>query len=917
MKNKLILSCIVAILGAFSAHAVPKFQNVHLIKNASGAFENQAIGAKVTLIKNSQRWTADTVYIIDRLTFVEAPAVLTIEPGTIVRMEQKTTGGTSVTDPADVGTLIICRGAKIVANGTSESPIIITNIDDPFVPGGDITIPNKDNGVTDNSTYAPYDTVTSANNGYTKRSYTGNDRFNYDATCGGLIILGETPVAFGAPSDTGGGLQLVIDNAGEGYEFAAPNVDASGSSYGRYTLALGNVVAGVGTGAEATLIFDQHGSIKRVVVQIGGVYSDNTAPTLNFAGADIDARLVSLPDSQLTKPAYTVNMIVHPTLAGKYTIGSVDIGSKDADNKIIPGSKGYGYQMCSLSVAGSPANQETAPTLKAIVGRSMIQAVLTKNGTGYAGEFAVTMPSQESAGYAASKTSGTGAATTTVTLPVNLTGITKEAVTTAAVIRGKGATGKFSDPVVSPVQSGIGSNFIEGFQTIDGKLLGTSQTVGGQAYNFSGSIYGGSDDEDNSGTLRFVSIRYGGFVLSPNNEINGLTCGAVGRGTSFEFIEVVNNADDDIEHFGGSVDMKYVAGLFGGDDGLDLDQGYRGRIQFAFQIQNNTSGTSRNPANIGDCLGEWDGPEAPTSSRPYTVHTLFNFTGIGTGAGASAGKGINYKDNSGGKVFNSIFADARSGLALTENGTDTVLDTAAFTGTTAAVRFATTRLTGGVENLLGVGSVSAGEPDAMIKYTSYRKIGTATAASDVFLGINTNATWGSNLTNTATTGAGNRNDRAHNLDDFRGIARVNTTGGLDPRLTEASTIRNNGVLPSASDGVRATDTFYTQTQLRGAFRDCNWLSGWSLLSEWGLLSDANTAIPAVKLTRTSGVLTVSFTPTSGVEYVIETSTDGKKFIPFRTVTGAAADAQGVVAPINEALTAGTANALLFVRVMPL
>jgi len=905
----------VAILGAFSANAAPKFQNVHLIKNADGSFANQAIGAKVTLIKTSQRWTADTIYIIDRLTFVEAPAVLTIEPGTIIRMEQKTTGGTSVTDPADVGTLIICRGAKIVANGTAESPIIITNIDDPFVPGGEITIPNKDNGVTDNSTYAPYDTQTSANNGYTRRDYAGNSRFNYDATCGGLIILGRTPTAFGAPSATGGGLQLVIDNAGEGYEFAAPNVDPTSSSYGKYTLTTGSVTAGSGTGANATLLFDQHGSIKRVNVVSGGVYSDNTAPTLNFAGADIDTRLISLPDSELTKPTYTVNMIAHPTLAGKFTIGSVVTGTRttDAEGNTIKYPKGYGYQMCSLSVVGNPANQEVAPSLKAIVGRSMLQAVLTANGTGYTGTFSVPMPVQETTAYAATKTSGT----TTVTLPVNLTGIAKDAVTTAAVIQGKGATGSYSDPVVSPIQSGIGANFIEGFQTIDGKLLGISQVVNGVTYNFSGSIYGGSDDNDNSGTLRFVSIRYGGFVLSPNNEINGLTCGAVGRGTSFEFIEVVNNADDDIEHFGGSVDMKYVAGLFGGDDGIDLDQGYRGRIQFAFQIQNNTSGTSRPTANIGDCLGEWDGPEAPVTGRPYTVHTLFNFTGIGTGATASAGKGINYKDNSGGKVFNSIFADARAGLNLTESGTDSVADNAASTGSTAAVRFATTRTTGGVENLLGVGSVSAGEPDAMIKYTSYRQIGTATAAGDVFKGINTSATWGTDLTSTATTGAGNRNDRAHNLDDFRGIARVNTTGGLDPRLTADSSIRNSGIRADASGGVRqsvgspaAPDRFYTQTQLRGAFRDCNWLSGWSLASEWGLLSDANVTIPAVKLTRASGVLTVTFTPTSGVEYVIETSDDGKKFTPYTTVTGGSSD-------VSQALPAGTANSLLFVRVMPL
>jgi hypothetical protein len=126
--------------------------------------------------------------------------------------------------------------------------------------------------------------------------------------------------------------------------------------------------------------------------------------------------------------------------------------------------------------------------------------------------------------------------------------------------------GTFADPSASPLTSGVGSNFIEGFQTIDGQTLGQG----------SGSIYGGSDDNDNSGLIRFASIRYGGFILSPNNEINGLTTGATGRGTYFELIEVVNNADDDIEHFGGLCNMKYVAGLFGGDDGIDIDPTEKG-----------------------------------------------------------------------------------------------------------------------------------------------------------------------------------------------------------------------------------------------------------------------------------------------------------------------------------------------------
>jgi len=852
MKNKLILSCMVAVLGAFSANAAPKFQNVHLIPG------NEAIQGKVTLIKNTQRWTADTVYIIDRLTFVEAPAVLTIEPGTIVRMEQKTTGGTSVTDPADVGTLIICRGAKIVANGTAESPIIFTNIDDPFVPGGDITIPNFDNGVTNNTAYAPWSAGS-----FAKRSYAGNDRFNYDSTCGGVIILGRTPVAFGNPQQTTNGavrFSTTSANAGSGYELS----ERTGTDAGTYRidLSINNTGTG-GAGADGRAFFDVTGGIKRVVVADGGNYSSSNAPTLVFSPTN-DTTIKSL--DSVVQPGYTVQM---SETNGYWKVSSVTITNT-----------GSGYAKANLAFSG--ANAVTNATGSAVVGRSLAQVVVRNPGSGYTNAPSLSINFTNSG-------SAFGAATV--------------APTVAATVTASIVTSPIADPTAIPsLTTGIGANFIEGFQTIDGTLLGTSQAVGGTTYNFSGSIYGGSDDEDNSGTLRFVSIRYGGFILSPNNEINGLTCGAVGRGTSFEFIEVVNNADDDIEHFGGSVDMKYVAGLFGGDDGIDLDQGYRGRIQFGFQIQNNTSGTSRPSANMGDCLGEWDGPENPTSGRPYTVHSLFNFTGIGTGNAASAGKGINYKDNSGGKVFNSIFADAKSGITLTEAGTATVADNAVSTGTTSGHRFATTRTNGGVENLLGV-SGSAGEPDAIISHTSFRQIGTnGTTVADTLLGINTNATWGTNLINS--------NNFANNLSDFRGVARVATNGALDPRLATNSLIRSNGLVASNSGGVRTNDSFYTQTSLRGAFRDLNWLSGWSLLSEWGLLSDANCLIPAVRLTRTGGALFVGFDTEAGVEYAIETSNDGKKYTPYQTVLGTGSAA-------NVSLGVNTANALKFVRVMPL
>jgi hypothetical protein len=854
MKNKLILSCMVAVLGAFSANAAPKFQNVHLIKNAQGALANQAVGSKVTLIQTSQRWTADTIYIIDRLTFVEAPAVLTIEPGTIIRMEQKTTGGTSVTDPADVGSLIICRGAKIVANGTAESPIIITNIDDPFVPGGVITVPNKHNGVTDNSTYAPYDTQNAANNNYTMRDYSGNKRFTYDATCGGLIILGKTPVAFGNPGSTGGVLAQ-LTSGGSGYNvLSAPAATVSGGT-------------GSGIASSDVVVVMNPTGVASVTVGNGGIFTN--VPSATFASTN-DRATCTVQSRQLTSLNGNDGQLGTADDVLQYEITGITVTKNGGGYYAAVGSSGGPTLTFSPAASSNPTYSVTLqPT-------SVAQVTLKKTG------------------------SYTVAPDITIAAPASGDQATVSTTTSSG----------FSIPIASPIRSGIGANFIEGFQTIDGATLGSDL---GKSSVFSGSIYGGSEDEDNSGTLRFVSIRYGGFVLSPNNEINGLTCGAVGRGTSFEFIEVVNNADDGIEHFGGSVDMKYVADLFGGDDGLDLDQGYRGRIQFAFQIQDNTA-AGRPTGNVGDCLGEWDGGETPVTSRPYTVHTLFNFTGIGHKVSGSNGKGINYKENSGGKVFNSIIAGAKTGILL-ESGSNAA--SASGDGSTAGHRFAFERTNGAVYNLLGSvnDGVRAGEPDACLQNTTFMDIGSTVQTAlngTVLSGINDAlGAYGDALLNSK-----DNNYKQSTTADIRSIAKVSLVGDLDPRLKLDSTIRSTGVLPSASGGVRANDSFYTQTQLRGAFRDLNWLSGWSLASEWGLLSDANVAIPAVKLTRASGVLTVSFTPTSGVEYVIETSANGKKFTPFKTVTGAAA-VLGVVPPINEALPADTANALLFVRVMPL
>ncbi|MTI38522.1 hypothetical protein [Fulvivirga lutimaris] len=120
--------------------------------------------------------------------------------------------------------------------------------------------------------------------------------------------------------------------------------------------------------------------------------------------------------------------------------------------------------------------------------------------------------------------------------------------------------------------------------------------------------YGGNDPDDNSGILRYVSIRHGGTRLGDGDEINGLTLGGVGRGTTLDHIEVVGNLDDGIEWFGGTVNASNLVVWAADDDALDIDQGYSGTINNAVVIA--FSGTDHGL--------EIDGPEG-SAAGSFTI----------------------------------------------------------------------------------------------------------------------------------------------------------------------------------------------------------------------------------------------------------------------------------------------------------
>ncbi|MDA8991664.1 thrombospondin type 3 repeat-containing protein, partial [Opitutales bacterium] len=159
--------------------------------------------------------------------------------------------------------------------------------------------------------------------------------------------------------------------------------------------------------------------------------------------------------------------------------------------------------------------------------------------------------------------------------------------------------------------------------------------------------YGGIDDTDNSGVLRYVSIRYGGYEFAPDEEINGLTLGAVGSGTTIEYIEVYNNSDDGIEFFGGTVNTKYMIMAYNEDESFDMDEGYRGKGQFWFAIQ-------KNIGNGSDYGGEHDGGNSPDKTlAPFAHPTVYNATWIG----ASDNGAYRLKENFGGEYHNSIYTN--------------------------------------------------------------------------------------------------------------------------------------------------------------------------------------------------------------------------------------------------------------------
>jgi hypothetical protein len=160
--------------------------------------------------------------------------------------------------------------------------------------------------------------------------------------------------------------------------------------------------------------------------------------------------------------------------------------------------------------------------------------------------------------------------------------------------------------------------------------------------------YGGADEDDDSGALKYVQVRYAGFEVLPDNELNGITFAGVGRGTEVEYIQVHNNLDDGVEFFGGTVDAKYVVLTGNRDDSLDWADGWTGRMQHVL--------IRHNPSNSKAGRGiEADNQSDNFTAEPVSKPRISNMTIIGSDYdGEEDSEGILLRAGTAGELYNTI-----------------------------------------------------------------------------------------------------------------------------------------------------------------------------------------------------------------------------------------------------------------------
>ena len=144
--------------------------------------------------------------------------------------------------------------------------------------------------------------------------------------------------------------------------------------------------------------------------------------------------------------------------------------------------------------------------------------------------------------------------------------------------------------------------------------------------------FGGNDDKDNSGSIKYVRIEFAGLAFEPNKEVNSLTMGSVGSATTIEGVQTSFGNDDAFEWFGGTVNCKKIVSYKTTDDDFDTDFGYRGTVQFGIAVRDTNyydlSWNATSGASTSETF-ESDNDAAGSGKTPYTAAVFSNITCVG------------------------------------------------------------------------------------------------------------------------------------------------------------------------------------------------------------------------------------------------------------------------------------------------
>ncbi|QKJ31800.1 hypothetical protein HQ865_19190 [Mucilaginibacter mali] len=394
---------------------------------------------------------------------------------------------------------------------------------------------------------------------------------------------------------------------------------------------------------------------------------------------------------------------------------------------------------------------------------------------------------------------------------INATGTAdKPIVFTSAVAAGGRSSGDWGGIILlgkAPI------NPTGGTATIEGGLVPTG---GGAAATY--IQYGGTDAADNSGTLKYVRIEYAGIPFSPDNEINGLTMGGVGSGTTLDYIEVYRSGDDSYEWFGGTVTAKHLLSIGAVDDDFDTDFGFSGKIQF---------GLAQRAQVIADFSGsngfESDNDASGSNNTPQTSAVFSNMTIIGpmlaanytgnntSNINANFQHAAQIRRNSAISIGNSVLTNYTEGVYIDDG---TVATAGATSGNYIAGRsviknnliFGDNVKSNQLKGTAGVlAAIFSGTTTIQAQLTADNTIDATKSATDVF------------------------NDPLKYGLDFKAAGNANAG-------TPDFTVKAGSAAASGADFTNAkfADAFFEKVTYRGAFGTTNWASGWAVLDPQNL-----------------------------------------------------------------------------------